>query len=76
MPCFLQFNAGSALAANALAVQAFQTTNASAATAMVAWLLMDQIRGLKWKATAACVGALAGLVGITPGAGECSATAA
>jgi len=63
------FNGGSALAAGPLAVQAFLTTNTAAASAMATWLLMDQLRGLKFRATGVCAGALVGLVGITPGSG-------
>jgi Amt family ammonium transporter len=66
----LQFNGGSALGANPLAVQAFLTTNTAAAASMATWLLMDQLRGLKFRATGVCAGALVGLVGITPGAGK------
>jgi ammonia channel protein AmtB len=70
--CFvaLQFNAGSALAANALAGQVFMNTNAAAASAMFSWMLMDHLRGHKLRATGACVGAVIGLVAITPAAGE------
>lgn len=63
------FNAGSAGAANALAGQAFINTNAAAATAMLAFMLMDVIRGHKMRATGACVGAVIGLVAVTPAAG-------
>eukprot|EP00775_Hariotina_reticulata_P009990 gene9990-10145_t len=63
------FNGGSALAANALAGQAFMNTNASAASAMLAWMLLDHVRGHKMRATGACIGAVIGLVSITPSAG-------
>jgi ammonia channel protein AmtB len=72
VPSSLQFNGGSALGASALACQAFLTTNMAAAAAMGTWLLLDHIRGLKFRATGACVGAVVGLVVITPAAGECS----
>lgn len=63
------FNAGSALAANALAVSAFATTNTASATAGLAWIFFDNIRGRKPSAIGFCVGAVVGLVAITPAAG-------
>jgi Amt family ammonium transporter len=63
------FNAGSALGANALAAQAFATTNTASAAAMLTWLLMDSLRGHKPGALGACIGAVVGLVGVTPAAG-------
>jgi Amt family ammonium transporter len=63
------FNAGSALAANALAVQAFSTTNTAAAVAMMTWVLFDATRGRKISAMGAGIGAVVGLVAITPAAG-------
>ncbi|MBI1192803.1 MAG: ammonium transporter [Bacteroidetes bacterium] len=63
------FNAGSALGANADAVQAFATTNMASAAAMVAWLLFDALRGRRISAMGACIGAIVGLVAITPAAG-------
>lgn len=63
------FNAGSALAADGLAAHAFMTTAISAASAMLVWMLMDAIFGGKPTLIGACTGAVAGLVGITPGAG-------
>uniref|UniRef100_A0A383VXJ7 Ammonium transporter n=1 Tax=Tetradesmus obliquus TaxID=3088 RepID=A0A383VXJ7_TETOB len=63
------FNAGSALGAGAMASHVFMTTNAAAGTAMLGWLLMDQLRGHKIRATGACIGAVIGLVAITPAAG-------
>jgi ammonium transporter, Amt family len=63
------FNAGSALAANALAVQAFSTTNMAAAVAMITWVLFDAMRGRKISAMGAGIGAVVGLVAITPAAG-------
>ena len=69
-----QFNAGSALAASPLAAQAFLTTNTAAASAMLTWLLMDHLRGLKFRATGVCAGAVVGLVGVTPAAGKALAT--
>lgn len=63
------FNAGSALAANAQACSAFLTTNTSAAMAMMTWLFIDGALGRKLTATGACVGAVVGLVAITPACG-------
>lgn len=63
------FNAGSALAANELAVHAFMTTNTSAAVAMLSWMLIDMITQGKPTIVGAATGAVLGLVAITPGAG-------
>ncbi|MDR3365124.1 MAG: ammonium transporter [Clostridiales Family XIII bacterium] len=63
------FNAGSALAAGELAGHAFMTTAVSAAAAMVSWMLIDTIKQGKPTLIGACTGVIAGLVGITPGAG-------
>ncbi len=63
------FNAGSALAADATAISAFFVTNTASASATVAWLLCDVMRGKKPSALGACIGAVVGLVAITPAAG-------
>ncbi len=63
------FNAGSALGANATAVLAFATTNTASAAAAIAWIIIDAIQGRKPSALGACVGAVVGLVAITPAAG-------
>jgi Amt family ammonium transporter len=63
------FNAGSALGANALAVHAFITTNTSAATAMLVWMLIETVKFGKPTLMGAVTGAVIGLVAITPGAG-------
>lgn len=63
------FNAGSALAADGVAVKAFLNTNTASAIAMLTWLFFDGLRGHKMSAMGAAVGAVAGLVGITPSAG-------
>jgi len=63
------FNAGSALAANAVAVLAFATTNTASASAAIAWIFFDAMRGKKPSALGASVGAVVGLVAITPAAG-------
>jgi Amt family ammonium transporter len=63
------FNAGSALAANGLAVNAFVVTNTAAAAAGLSWALIEWIRGGKPTIFGAASGAVAGLVAITPAAG-------
>ena len=63
------FNAGSALAANGLAVSAFGTTNTAAAAAGLAWMFFDVSRGKKPSVLGFCIGAVVGLVAITPSAG-------
>lgn len=63
------FNAGSALAANGKAALAFATTNTASATAMLAWIFFDWMKGQKPSALGACIGAVVGLVAITPAAG-------
>lgn len=66
------FNAGSALGANELAVTAFVNTNLASAAALIAWLLIEIVRGGKPTAVGACIGAVVGLVAITPAAGYVS----
>jgi Amt family ammonium transporter len=66
------FNAGSALAASELATSAFLATNTASAAAMLAWILFDAVRGRKPSALGACIGAVVGLVAITPAAGYVS----
>jgi Amt family ammonium transporter len=63
------FNAGSALGANALAASAFATTNTASAAAGLCWVLFDSVRGKKPSALGFCIGAVVGLVAITPAAG-------
>lgn len=63
------FNAGSALGANSLAVSAFATTNTAAAAAGLAWMFFDVMRGKKPSVLGFCIGAVVGLVAITPAAG-------
>lgn len=63
------FNAGSALAANELASLAFLNTNTASAAAMISWMAVDVLRGRKPSAMGACIGAVVGLVAITPAAG-------
>ncbi|HVF81344.1 MAG TPA: ammonium transporter [Flavisolibacter sp.] len=66
------FNAGSALGATANAVSAFLTTNTAAAAAGLSWMFFDVLRGKKPSVVGFCVGAVVGLVAITPGAGYVS----
>ena len=63
------FNAGSAFSAGADAVLAFANTNLASATAMITWIFFDRFRDRKMSAVGACIGAVVGLVAITPAAG-------
>lgn len=63
------FNAGSALSAGPLAVSAFATTNTAAASAGLSWMFFDVWRGKKPSVVGFCVGAVVGLVAITPASG-------
>lgn len=62
------FNAGSALAANGLAANAFVVTNTSAAAGALAWMVASWING-RPSSLGVVSGAVAGLVAITPAAG-------
>ncbi len=66
------FNAGSSLGANTTAVLAFATTIIASAAAMMTWIFFDAVRGKKVSAMGACIGAVVGLVAITPAAGYVS----
>ena len=63
------FNAGSALAADGTATNAFVVTNTSACAAILAWVAMSWFFGKKPSVIGAASGAVAGLVAITPAAG-------
>lgn len=63
------FNAGSAFGANALAVTAMATTSSASAAAAITWIFFDMFRGKKPSAMGACIGAVVGLVAVTPAAG-------
>jgi len=63
------FNAGSALGANALSVSAFATTDTAAAAAGLSWMFFDVAKGKKPSVLGFCIGAVVGLVAITPAAG-------
>jgi Amt family ammonium transporter len=63
------FNAGSSLAADGVATNAFVVTNTAAAAAMMSWLILAWLIDKKPSAVGAASGAVAGLVAITPAAG-------
>lgn len=63
------FNAGSGLAADGVAVNAFLVTNTAAATAALTWGILSQIQNKKMSAAGVATGAVGGLVAITPAAG-------
>ena len=63
------FNAGSALAADGLAANAFVVTHLAAGMALLGWLLVEKIHRGKPTTLGAASGAVAGLVAITPAAG-------
>jgi Amt family ammonium transporter len=63
------FNAGSALAADETAVSALVVTNLAAAAAAVSWMIVDWVIKGKPSAVGIAVGAVCGLVAITPGSG-------
>jgi Amt family ammonium transporter len=63
------FNAGSALAANATAVLAFVNTLVAPASALLVWMLLDQLRSRRVTAAGAATAVVVGLVAITPAAG-------
>lgn len=66
------FNAGSAFQANGIAAMAIATTTTASAAAMLTWIFYDRINGRKVSALGACIGAVVGLVSITPAAGYIS----
>src|SRR5512136_1289137 len=63
------FNAGSALAANGLAVNGFVVTHVAAATAALTWMLISWWHTKRPSAVGVGAGAVAGLVAITPASG-------
>ena len=69
------FNAGSALAANGIAAQAFATTFFGCAASFLSWMVIDWVLE-KPTLLGSCVGAVAGLVAITPAAGYVSVASA
>ena len=66
---WIGFNAGSGLAADGLAANAFLVTHLATAAAVVTWVAIDWIRNKRPTTVGACTGAVAGLVAITPAAG-------
>ena len=70
------FNAGSALAANGAAAQAFVSTQLAACTGLLGWLVVEKWRTGHATTLGAASGAVAGLVAITPCAGYVNAMAA
>ncbi len=63
------FNAGSSLAADGVATNAFVMTNTAAAAGMMSWLILAWLVDKKPSAIGAASGAVGGLVAITPAAG-------
>ncbi|AVK64327.1 ammonia permease [Lactobacillus sp. CBA3606] len=63
------FNAGSALAINGIAIQAFLTTTVATATSMMTWMVIEMTTKGKPTLVGVCTGTLCGLVGITPACG-------
>jgi ammonium transporter, Amt family len=70
------FNAGSALAADGVAALAFVTTNVAAAMAALTWVTVSWLHRGTPSVVGAAVGAIAGLVAITPAAGFVTPAAA
>ena len=67
------FNAGSALAANDSAANAFLVTSLAASTAALTWGVISHLKTGKMGAVGVATGAVAGLVAITPAAGAVDA---
>lgn len=63
------FNAGSAVSAGTLAVQAFANTTVASAAAAITWGFIEKIQGRKISGLGLCIGAVVGLVAITPACG-------
>ncbi len=70
------FNAGSALAANGLAVNAFVTTNTAAAMSALTWMTVSWAHRGQPSVLGAAAGGVAGLVAITPACGFVTAQGA
>jgi len=70
------FNAGSAVAADGVAANAFTTTTLAAAVASFTWALAEYVTRRKPSVLGFCTGAVAGLVVITPAAGFVNASGA
>lgn len=63
------FNAGSGLAADGIAANAFLVTHLATCVAALTWMVLDWTCNHKPTTVGACTGAVAGLVAITPAAG-------
>jgi len=63
------FNAGSAFGSGRLSIIALTTTMAASSAAALAWIFFDSFKGRKPSAMGTCIGAVVGLVAITPAAG-------
>ncbi len=70
------FNAGSGLAADGLAANAFLVTHVATCMAALTWAAIDWIINKKCTTVGTCTGAVAGLVAITPAAGTADVTGA
>ncbi len=70
------FNAGSGLAADGLAANAFLVTHLATAVAAVTWMILEWVINKKPTVVGICTGAVAGLVAITPAAGTADAMGA
>src|SRR5690606_6744271 len=66
---WIGFNGGSAYGASTLAAIALANTSAASAAAALAWIFFDSYKGKKPSAMGTCIGAVVGLVAITPAAG-------
>ncbi len=66
---WIGFNSGSAFHADTVAAIALGTTSTASAAAAFTWIIFDAVRGRKPGAMGACIGAVVGLVAITPAAG-------
>lgn len=73
---WMGFNGGSTLQAGPTAAWAVLTSNLSAASAMLGWMLMDSIFGIEGGVVGLCMGAVVGMVSITPAAGYVNSGAA
>jgi ammonium transporter, Amt family len=70
------FNAGSAVAADGIAANAFTTTTLATGVAALTWAILEKILRGKASVLGYCTGAVAGLVVITPACGFVNATGA
>ena len=66
---WIGFNAGSAFHADGIAANALGATSTASAAAAFTWIIFDSVRGRKPGAMGICIGAVVGLVAITPAAG-------